>query len=200
MERHNRKKYWIVKPAGSSQGKGIYFINAIQDIPHQQLSSVGGGHLVVSHYIANPLLVNDYKFDLRIYVGITSINPLRIYIFEDGLCRFATCKYQGGSVAALMKNKYMHLTNYSINKKNANFVNNVDAKLDDYGSKWSVLAIRRHLRDKMGIDDGAIWAKIEDIIVKTLIAVEPQLNSAYEMFVPFPNNCFEVLGFDVLID
>ena len=40
----------------------------------------------------------------------------------------------------------MHLTNYSINKKNANFVNNVDAKLDDYGSKWSVLAIRRHLR------------------------------------------------------
>ena len=29
----------------------------------------------MSHYIANPLLVNDYKFDLRIYVGITSINP-----------------------------------------------------------------------------------------------------------------------------
>ena len=67
----------------------------------------------------------------------------------------------------------MHLTNYSINKKNANFVNNVDAKLDDYGSKWSVLAIRRHLREKMGIDDNAIWAKIEDIIIKTLIAVEP---------------------------
>ncbi len=103
-------------------------------------------------------------------------------------------------MAALMKNKYMHLTNYSINKKNANFVNNVDAKLDDYGSKWSVLAIRRHLRIKMGIDDSAIWAKIEDIIVKTLISVEPQLNSAYDMFVPFPNNCFEVLGFDVLID
>ncbi len=103
-------------------------------------------------------------------------------------------------MAALMKNKYMHLTNYSINKKNANFVNNVDAKLDDYGSKWSVLAIRRHLRDKMGIDDSAIWAKIEDIIVKTLISVEPQLNSAYDMFVPFPNNCCGVLGFDVLID
>ena len=45
-----------------------------------------------------------------------------------------------------MKNKYMHLTNYSINKKNANFVNNVDAKLDDYGSKWSVIALRRYLK------------------------------------------------------
>ena len=33
-----------------------------------------------------------------------------------------------------------------------------------------------------------------------MISVEPQLNSAFDMFVPFANNCFEVLGFDVLID
>ena len=93
MEKCGRSKYWIVKPAGSSQGKGIYFINSINDIPHNQLSSINGGHYIVSHYVANPLLVNDYKFDLRIYVAITSINPLRIYIFQDGLARFATCKY-----------------------------------------------------------------------------------------------------------
>ncbi len=35
MDKHKRSKYWIVKPAGSSQGKGIYFINSINDIPHQ---------------------------------------------------------------------------------------------------------------------------------------------------------------------
>jgi tubulin polyglutamylase TTLL4 len=70
-------------------------------------------------------LLNGYKFDLRIYVTVTSISPLRIYIFEEGLARFATCKYdqsaatQGG--AGSQKNKFMHLTNYSINKKNAVF-------------------------------------------------------------------------------
>jgi len=36
------------------------------------------------------MLVNGLKFDLRIYIAITSINPLRIYFYEDGLARFAT--------------------------------------------------------------------------------------------------------------
>lgn len=48
---------------------------------------------VVQHYITNPLLINELKFDMRIYVAVTSINPLRIYIYEDGLARFATFQY-----------------------------------------------------------------------------------------------------------
>jgi tubulin polyglutamylase TTLL5 len=28
-----------------------------------------------------------------VYVAITSINPLRIYVYEEGLTRFATVKY-----------------------------------------------------------------------------------------------------------
>ena len=65
--------------------------------------------------------MNGYKFDMRIYVVITCINPLRIYMFEEGLARFATCKYNNDAGAGGQKSKYMHLTNYSINKKNAAF-------------------------------------------------------------------------------
>ena len=45
---------------------------------------------MASEYIDNPLLIDGYKFDLRVYVALTSINPLRLYMYEDGLVRFAT--------------------------------------------------------------------------------------------------------------
>jgi tubulin polyglutamylase TTLL5 len=75
-----------VKPAASSQGKGIFLTSTTADIPEKQ-------PMIASEYIANPMLVDDYKFDLRVYVAVTCINPLRIYVYEEGLTRFATVKY-----------------------------------------------------------------------------------------------------------
>lgn len=46
--------------------------------------------MIVQRYLNNPLLIDRLKFDLRIYVLITCIQPLRIFMFKDGLARFAT--------------------------------------------------------------------------------------------------------------
>ena len=74
---------------------------------------------VISRYISNPLLINGHKFDLRIYVVVTSYEPLRVYVFKEGLARFASESY---STKLNKNNKYIHLTNYSVNKKNDKFV------------------------------------------------------------------------------
>ena len=99
---------------------------------------------MVSRYIDNPLLLFGHKFDLRIYVVVTCYDPLRVYVYREGLVRFATEKYAqnvDGGVSEDGSNVYAHLTNYSINKKHENYVQNSDATDDDCGFKWSFSAL-----------------------------------------------------------
>lgn len=65
-------------------------------------------------YIDNPLLIGGKKFDLRLYVLVTSFRPLKAYQFKHGFCRFCTVKYD--SNMAELDNMYVHLTNVSIQK------------------------------------------------------------------------------------
>lgn len=65
-------------------------------------------------YIDDPLLIGGKKFDLRLYVLVTSFRPLKAYQFRLGFCRFCTVKYDA-SVAEL-DNMYVHLTNVSVQK------------------------------------------------------------------------------------
>jgi hypothetical protein len=77
---------WIVKPSSSSRGRGIFLLTDLSDVPKDEPH-------VVSKYISNPLLVSGYKFDVRLYVLVTSIDPMRVYIYNEGLVRFASEPY-----------------------------------------------------------------------------------------------------------
>ncbi len=136
LKQHDsRKNIWIVKPANSSRGRGIHLVDDINDVNVDDLS-------VISRYITNPLLINGHKFDLRIYVVVTCYEPLRVYVYKEGLARFASETYTS---KINKNNKFMHLTNYSINKKNDHFVQNENTNQDDYGFKWSLTAFCKHL-------------------------------------------------------
>lgn len=150
--------------------------------------------MVVSEYLQNPLLINGLKFDLRIYVLITSFNPLKIYLYDDGLVRFATEPFT--MHPSQMANRYVHLTNYSINKFSKKFVDYTDEKI---GTKWTLAALKKTMRN-MGLDPDLMMMRIEDIIIKTIISIEHKVFKACQQYVPYRNNCFDLLGFDVLID
>lgn len=76
--------------------------------------------VVVAKYLSRPLLVHGHKCDLRLYVVVTSFDPLLIYIYEEGLVRFATVKYD--VTHKELWNPCMHLCNYSINKYHSDYV------------------------------------------------------------------------------
>ena len=64
-----------------------------------------------------------------------------MYLYEEGLARFATEKYNNNNP----KNVFAHLTNYSINKKSENFKPNINPNIDNQGTKWSLSALKNYL-------------------------------------------------------
>ena len=93
----------------------------------------------------------------------------------------------------------MHLTNYSINKKNSKFVQNANCEQDDVGYKWSLGAFCRHL-EQVGIDMDLLWSRTYDVIIKTILTGEPYIQNAMRKNGTHRTNCFEILGFDVMMD
>ncbi|KAM9842865.1 tubulin polyglutamylase TTLL5 [Aulostomus maculatus] len=181
---------WIIKPVASSRGRGIYLVSNPNQISMDE-------NILVSRYINNPLLIDEFKFDMRLYVLVTSYDPLLIYVYEEGLARFATVKYDQTSKS--IKNTFMHLTNYSVNKKSSDYVSCDDPEVEDYGNKWSMSAVLRYLKQE-GKDTTLLMRQVEDLIVKAVLSAELQIATACKTFVPHKTNCFELYGFDVLID
>ncbi|KAK7913701.1 hypothetical protein WMY93_013912 [Mugilogobius chulae] len=157
------KQKWIIKPPASARGMGIQVIHKWSQMPRKR-------PLLVQKYLHKPYLISGNKFDLRIYAYVTSYDPLRIYIFSDGLVRFASCKYS--SSMKTLGNKFMHLTNYSVNKKNSEYQANSDDKACQ-GHKWALKAL---------------WQS------------EPYVTSLLKMHVKTPYSCHELFGFDIMLD
>ncbi|XP_076856562.1 tubulin polyglutamylase ttll6 isoform X3 [Brachyhypopomus gauderio] len=187
--RVKKHKTYICKPESGCQGRGIFLTKSSKDIRP-------GEHMICQVYISRPLIIDGFKFDLRIYVLVTSCDPFRIFVYHEGLARFCTSHYSEPT-SNNMEDICMHLTNYAINKHSENFVRD-----DDTGSKRKLTAFNKHL-EAMCYDTEKVWGDIEDVIIKTLISAHPILKHNYHTC--FPNHaagsaCFEILGFDVLLD
>ncbi|KFQ18217.1 Tubulin polyglutamylase TTLL4, partial [Merops nubicus] len=183
------RQKWIVKPPASARGIGIQVIHKWSQLPRRR-------PLLVQRYLHKPYLIGGKKFDLRIYVYVTCYDPLRVYLFKDGLVRFASCKYSSSMKS--LSNKFMHLTNYSVNKKNTEYKSNSDETACQ-GHKWALKALWSYLTQK-GVNSEAIWEKIKDIVIKTIIASEPYVNSLVKTYVRRPYCCHELFGFDIMLD
>ncbi|XP_063852582.1 probable tubulin polyglutamylase TTLL2 isoform X2 [Scylla paramamosain] len=169
---------WICKPISSSQGRGISIFQDLHELSYASSA-------VAQRYIGNPLLVGEYKCDIRLYVMVTSFLPLTVYMYTEGIVRFGTEKYSLGS----LDNVYSHLTNTSLNRLGPSYRKEKDRVGE--GCKWTIGELRRHLRG-CGKSDWLLWQRVWVLVCLTLLT---QVG-----LVPHHHNCFELYGFDILID
>jgi tubulin polyglutamylase TTLL6/13 len=101
-----------------------------------------------------------------------------------------------------MEEVCMHLTNYAINKDNPKFVFNESEKDMSKGHKRSLTSVYELMKNQ-GVDVDSLKTKIKDCIIKTMISGLPHLTNTYKSCQPenySGNMCFELLGFDVLLN
>lgn len=188
-EKRGIKAKWIVKPPAMARGTGIKVVNKWNQIPKTR-------PLIVQRYIARPHLINNTKYDLRIYVLMTSLNPLRIYLYDEGLVRFASNVYNTDSSS--LADVFMHLTNYSINKNSTTYIPNEDSEVRQ-GHKWTLGSLWQYFAE-VGIDHKPVWDRIKDMVIKTIISAENSMTPLNRANMSSHYCGYELFGFDVLLD
>uniref|UniRef100_A0A8C6Q5I6 Tubulin--tyrosine ligase-like protein 9 n=1 Tax=Nothobranchius furzeri TaxID=105023 RepID=A0A8C6Q5I6_NOTFU len=137
---------------------------------------------VAQRYIENPYLLNGRKFDLRVYVLVTSYIPLKAWLYRDGFARFSNTRFFLGTI----NDKHMHLTNVSVQKTAPDYNPEKDCK-------WQLQQLRRYLTAKHGREVvETLFKEIDNIFVRSLQSVHKVIIN--------DKHCFELYGYDILLD
>ena len=186
---------WIMKPIGSAQGKGIFLFSRLSEISDwrtdyrfkrdaelQKETDIEA--YVVQRYISNPYLIGGKKFDLRIYVLVTSFSPLQCWLHRSGFSRFSHSRYS--SNPRDIANNFMHLTNVAVQKT----ADNYDARS---GGKWDIRSLKLYMISQFGREmvDALFW-RIQMLVLRSLFAVQQVMIN--------DKHCFELYGYDIMID
>ena len=205
----NDEDVYIVKPSAGKKGDGIALFQGWHGWSRLAKMKKYNGVLescVVQKYIADPFLLTDRcKFDLRLYVCLESLVPMKAYLCTEGLARFATIPYEAVGSQNLHRRR-MHLTNYSINRGSSFFAFSKSvlspAHEENKGSKRTLTSVLASLRS-MGRDTDAAMKKIRRLVARTCASMQAELIYIQQRAMEMPadqNKGFHLIGFDIMLD
>lgn len=147
----------------------------------------------VQEFIENPLLVDGHKFDIGVYTIITSIDPLRLYIYYgDILFRYCPQKYYPFDPENI--DKYIVGDDYIPTWEIPSLAKYYNAL--GYGMKASFDAFMKN----SGRDPQKIWDQVEDAIRLAVLAKEPLIKDVMQRFKNSKQTFFEMARFDLMVD
>jgi len=179
---------WLVKPFNTSVGYGIHFLESLgKEIKERK-------RFIITKFISKMDLIDNKKYDLRLYALITGLKPLRIYFYKKGLVRIASSVFNISKIG--IHNRYMYLTNTGVNDKNKAYI--FPNKSDDAKANiWNLETYKHYLKSK-NVDFDALFKKIKDLIIKSVISFHKKLLFRNKKMIN-ERNVFTILGIDILI-
>jgi hypothetical protein len=148
---------WIVKPRSGSCGHGIRLVqNSFDVATHMEPG-------IVQRYVV-PYLLDGYKFDFRLYILISNLNPFTVYLYNEGLARFCTHRYLAPTRDTL-NDKFCHLTNTAINSQNA--------KQSALILEAASVVLNRIAGENARAS--GLWARIREVVLLSIIAQYPAI-------------------------
>ncbi len=191
----------IVKPANLFSGQDIKIFHNSNDVLKyirgiEQYSSKNKGMYIVQEYINNPLLYQGRKFDVRIFVLID--DDFNIYINQYGNIRTTSEKYNYKLSSDWEKDKFIHITNNSIQKFSKNYGKYEKDNLLDINSDIGGVNIREYFFP--------IWIQIINLVLlnikNELISLPKELDEDIynDLILYNRKKYFEFLGLDFIID
>ncbi|XP_065176450.1 probable tubulin polyglutamylase ttll-15 [Sycon ciliatum] len=180
----NPKKMFVMK---SNDHRGI----KIKTLADMDLSEKGRLNFV-QEFVDKPYLVDGRKFDIGVYVVIASINPLRVYMYEEEvLLRFCTVDYHPLDVTNV--EKYVIGDKYTPTSQIPSLKHSI---IDLQYSMKQTLNV--HLKSK-GFDPEKLWSQIRTSIREVTTSKEKEIKVAMATY-PDPKVFFEMVRFDFVID
>ena len=183
------KNVWLLKRTNLNRGRQIkIFSNLKSMLDEIEESKSKCNHLIIQKYIEAPLLYNNRKFDIRIWVLFTYLSRsynFEVYVFKEGHLKACSEPFN-----LMSDDLYVHLTNYSVQKYNANF-----SKIE-IGNEISFQTFQDDLDKKKKNKNFKrdIYPKILKIIAITANSCKDKINILNR------NNCFEIFGYDFILD
>jgi len=184
--KHCSQNIWLIKPAAMNQGRGIeIFNNDLAGMKKFLDSRPQYTYWVVQKYIERPLLYKNRKFDIRVWAVMTWKGE--VFYYKAGYLRTSSEVYTLDS-----KYNYVHLTNNCLQKYGSKYGAYEEGNTISFESFQNYLNLEY---PNLGIDvEKHIVPRMKDLIIDCFLSVKDEINPSKR------KNCFELLGFDFLID
>jgi len=204
----NPHKKWIYKPNGEAMGRGIILVDKISDVDSKEkpfrtrcknvevfdpkepplkerdFASYG----IIQEYMVNPMLLENRKFAVRVYLLIARVKPFLAFHYNFGYIKRCGEFYDENKFHR--EDLFRHITNQEFQKKQDDFTESQAADL------MSIENLDKYLQENLGIPAFRLnfWQQVKAICMELCLGCKEQVMESAVL------GNFEVFGCDVICD